>query len=263
MCDYFDFPSNGPVKHEDDFPVDWHPHRGMDILSYLKTGLGRHGDSLGNRETFETPGMQWMSVGSGVEHAEGGGTPAGVSRQGFQIWLNVPAKDKMLDPTYGTEPPEAIPQEEVAPGVMARLLAGPMGTRVGTFKTKAFVQVADFEVEPESILTHSIPEGMDTCLLYVYKGQATVSGQKLEKAVAVFDAASDSDRSFEISGTGSAKVQAILFAGKRLNEAIAWHGPIVMNTQDEIRQCFQELKSGNFPPKRVPWDYRVIANKPK
>jgi redox-sensitive bicupin YhaK (pirin superfamily) len=72
MCDYFNMiESNGKAKNDDDFPIGWHPHRGFDIASYLKTGIGRHGDSLGNRESFNTPGMQWISVGSGVEHAEG------------------------------------------------------------------------------------------------------------------------------------------------------------------------------------------------
>ena len=76
----------GVVQHEDDFPIDWHPHRGFDICSYFKTGVGRHGDSLGNRETFSTPGMQWVSCGSGIEHAEGGGTPEGEMMSGFQLY---------------------------------------------------------------------------------------------------------------------------------------------------------------------------------
>ena len=79
MCDYFDVEeSKGKASHQDEFPVNWHPHRGFDIASYLKSGTGRHGDSLGNRETYSTPGMQWMSVGSGVEHAEGGANEKGV-----------------------------------------------------------------------------------------------------------------------------------------------------------------------------------------
>ena len=85
MCDHFELVSAGLAKHEDDFPVAWHPHRGFDILSYLKSGTGRHGDSMGNRETFETPGMQWCSCGSGIEHAEGGATPAGEVHKGFQM----------------------------------------------------------------------------------------------------------------------------------------------------------------------------------
>jgi redox-sensitive bicupin YhaK (pirin superfamily) len=78
MCDYFDVvESTGKASHEDEFPVNWHPHRGFDIASYLRSGTGRHADSLGNRETYETPGMQWMSTGSGVEHAEGGANDKG------------------------------------------------------------------------------------------------------------------------------------------------------------------------------------------
>lgn len=224
--------------------LDWHPHRGMDILSYLRTGVGRHGDSLGNREEYATPGMQWMSVGSGVYHAEGGNTPKDVMQQGFQIWLNVPAEHKMDDPCYGTEPPEAIPQEEVSPGAHARLLAGPMGDRVGAFKTKARVQVVDFDLDAGAQLTHVVPEGMDCCLLYVYEGDAVVNDEPVgSQHVVVFDAGSDSARTFSLA-SGAGKLSAILFAGKRLNEPIAWHGPIVMNTQAEIAQCFREIQSG-------------------
>ena len=84
MCDYYDVITDTPeAKHEDDFPIGWHPHRGFDIASYIRTGKGRHGDSLGNRETFDSPGMQWMSVGSGVMHAEGGANKKGDRDQGF------------------------------------------------------------------------------------------------------------------------------------------------------------------------------------
>ena len=228
-----------------------------------------------------------MSVGSGVEHAEGGGTPKGVSQQGFQIWLNVPSQHKMDDPIYGTEPPEAIPQELVAPGAKARLLAGPMGDRrTGVFETKAFVQVVDFDLEAGAQLIHHIPTGMDCCLLYVYEGEAMVSGQTArQQTIVVFDASSDVDRVFELSASANGPLSAILFAGKRLNEPIAWRGPIVMNTSAEITSTFEELRSGqtiarlfanlvclneallvvagNFPPVRVPWDYKHIANRPK
>ena len=98
MCDFFSMPSEGISEDPDYFPVDWHPHRGMDILSYIKTGVGRHGDSMGNRESFATPGMQWISCGSGIEHAEAGGTPEGEDMTGFQIWINVPSSRKMDDP---------------------------------------------------------------------------------------------------------------------------------------------------------------------
>lgn len=263
MCDYFAMPSKGASDDPDHFPVDWHPHRGMDILSYIKTGKGRHGDSLGNRETFDTPGMQWMSVGSGVYHAESGGTPAGEVAQGFQIWFNVPSAAKMLDPDYGTEPPEAIPTEQVAEGATARLLAGPWKERAGAFRTKAFVQVIDFELQPGASLVHEIPSGMDNCILFIYEGAATVAGQSVPRQTVIqFDADSDATRSFQLTA-GDEAVQAIMFAGKRLNQPIAWHGPIVMNTQAELQATFRELRSGNFPPVRVDWDYKKIDSKPK
>lgn len=263
MCDYFQFKSDTePSKDPDHFPVDWHPHRGMDILSYFRTGLGRHGDSLGNRETFETPGMQWMSVGSGVEHAEGGATPLGATTQGFQIWINVPRKHKMDHPVYGTEPPGNIPQEEVAPGAKRRLLAGPMGDRKGAFHTKAAVQMIDFDLDPGSEILHSIPMGLDCCLLYVYDGNLIINDDSTAptQSVIVFDASSDAARDFKLKATYES--HAILFAGKRLQEPIAWRGPIVMNTQEEIVETFMELRNGKFPPVRVPWDYHRISEKP-
>jgi redox-sensitive bicupin YhaK (pirin superfamily) len=117
----------------------------------MRKGTGRHGDSLGNRETFEAPGMQWMTTGSGVEHAEGGASEANVRQQGFQIWINLPSKYKFVDPMYGTEPAEKVPLHEVGPGVTARLLAGPMGGRVGALKTYASIQMVDFDIASGSV----------------------------------------------------------------------------------------------------------------
>lgn len=123
--------STGIEQDPDSFPVAWHPHRGMDLLTYLTQGVGRHADSMGNRESFPAPGMQWISAGSGIEHAEGGGTPKGEVMHGFQIWVNVPSELKMNDPMYGTEPTENIPILENINGmigdVKGRLLAGAVG----------------------------------------------------------------------------------------------------------------------------------------
>lgn len=264
MCDNYAFVSDGVASHPDEFPIAWHPHRGFDILSYLKEGVGRHGDSLGHRETFATPGMQWMSVGSGIEHAEGGATPKGETRKGFQIWVNVPGARKMDDPRYGTEPPEAIPQEEIAPGVQLRLLAGEHGGRTGRFQTVQPVYMVDLELEVGSRLVHSIPKGLDTCMVYVYEGEGTITGNFIgTKHIALFDATTDQQRQFELVSTAKGRMAAMVFAGKKIEEAIAWHGPIVMNTQTEIQQAFHELQTGAFPPVRVPWDYKKIAARPR
>jgi len=115
MCDDFDMPSPGISSHADEFPFNWHPHRGMLVVTYMKTGIGRHTDSMGNRETFATPGLQWIMAGSGIEHAEGGGTPENVNQMGFQIWINLPSANKMMDPVYGTESPDKIPLRHLVP----------------------------------------------------------------------------------------------------------------------------------------------------
>merc|ERR1719210_2866933 len=127
MCDEFGpAVSKGKEEDPDAFQVGWHPHIGMDILTYMREGRGRHADSLGNRGEFASPGFQWCSVGSGIMHAEGGGEPKGMTQHGFQIWVNVPSAHKNDDPCYGTEPPENIPLLQYE-GVEARLIAGQVG----------------------------------------------------------------------------------------------------------------------------------------
>jgi len=276
MCDYFNgVEKDGPVDDPDDFPVGWHPHRGFDIATYLRSGVGRHADSLGNRETFSTPGMQWISVGSGVEHAEGGATPKGSPFQGFQIWINVPSKAKMEDPDYGTVPSEDLPLRFVGDvadsGIAARTLAGRFDSHDGPFRTKQPVQMIDFEVHPSSRddqpagAAFDIGTGLNTAMLYVYEGEVMVNGEPTkEGSIVLFDADDDKVRGIKLQSdpTLNNGGKAMLFAGKKLKEPIAWHGPIVMNTQQEIMETFKELRAGQFPPVRVDWDYKKIATMP-
>merc|ERR1712124_164830 len=137
-----------------------------------KKGTGRHGDSLGNRGTFSAPGMQWMSVGSGVEHAEGGANEKGEESQGFQIWINVPSQHKMDDPDYGTVGNEEMPVEQVGKNSQARILAGeaPGKTLSGPFRTKQPVQMIDFELQENDTVEFDVTDGLDTVILYVYEG---------------------------------------------------------------------------------------------
>jgi quercetin 2,3-dioxygenase len=272
MCDYFDVKeSKGPVEDPDEFPIDWHPHRGFDICSYLRSGIGRHGDSLGNRETYETPGMQWMSTGSGVVHAEGGATPKGQLVQGFQIWINVPADSKMQDPRYGTVPTDELPQQSIAEGATARVLAGHAFGVKGPFQTVQPVQMIDFELEPNSRISFDVEKGLDTAIVYVYEGEFSGINQeqgaetaKVEAGnVVLLDASSDLRRGVELTTPANSFGKALLFAGKKLREPIAWHGPIVMNTQQQVQETLKELRSGKFPPVRVDWDYKRVASKPK
>jgi hypothetical protein len=267
MCDYFDMKeSKGPATHEDDFPVDWHPHRGFDIATYLKSGTGRHGDSLGNRETFSTPGMQWMQTGSGVEHAEGGATEKGVVVQGFQIWINVPSERKMDDPKYGTVPTKDLPLLKLNENVSARVLAGHTLGTVGPFQTNQPVEMIDFELKNSAVAELDIGKGLDTAMVYVYEGSLedlNGSGPLQAGNIVLMDADSDEKRGLQLKTSSNSTAGAIVFAGRKIREPIAWHGPIVMNTQDQIRAAIHELRTGQFPPKRVDWNYKRLSAKPK
>jgi len=269
MCDDFSMKSKGAEKDPDRFPVDWHPHRGIDVLTYLKSGIGRHGDSLGNRETYKTPGMQWMSTSSGVYHAEGGGTPKGVDNDGFQIWVNVPASKKLKDPRYGTVPPEKLPLVDMSNNTHARVLAGEFNVSSdkkvsGSFRSVQPVLIVDFEIKQNGFISFAVPEIMNNCLIYLYRGSGSIQGQSFRaKHVVRLDASSETQRVVKLEATENNEMHVFLFAGKRLNEPISWHGPIVMNTQEQLVQTFQDLKNGKFPPKRVNWNHKKISEFPK
>ena len=272
MCDHFGPTlSHGIEEDPDSFPVGWHPHRGMDVLTYITEGVGRHADSLGNRETFASPGMQWISVGSGVEHAEGGGTPAGQTTEGFQIWVNVPSEKKMYDPRYGTEPPENIPTFR-GDAVFGRVLAGTVGDVTGPFRTVQPVQILDLSLSPLSSLsppssssyTHEIPSFLNNCILHVYRGAGTINGVVVKKNDVIhLDAMDPAKRGVTLAGSDAESLSLLLFAGARLNQPIAWHGPFVMTTDEEVQRAMREYRSGTFLKKRADWDYKKIASKPK
>jgi quercetin 2,3-dioxygenase len=257
MCDHFGpSMSKGRVTDPDSFPVNWHPHRGMDILTYLLKGVGRHADSLGNRSEYNSPGMQWISVGSGIEHAEGGGTPAGQPQDGFQIWVNVPSAKKMDDPRYGIEPPENIPLLYDSGKTKVRLIAGTVGDITGPFKTVQNVQIVDFLLGPDTSLFHAIPEEMDNCVLLLHCGSGKINMTPLqEHQVIRLDASNPTIRTIKIESEQEG-AGVLLFAGIRLNQPIAWYGSFVMTTKEEIQQTLVEYRNGTFLKKRAPWDYK-------
>jgi len=267
MCDYFGpSASKGQATDPDEFPVQWHPHVGMDICTYLKQGTGRHADSLGNRETYETPGMQWISVGSGIEHAEGGGTPEGKMDEGFQLWFNTPAEFKKRDPTYGTEDPKSLPVLPIANGASkATILAGKVSGVEGPFKTVQPVQVVDFEFNAGvDQYDHVVPADFDQCVLFVYNGSGRISDSDVgAMAVLKLNAADAAKRIIKFSTAAESPMKVMLFAGKQIKQPIAWHGPFVMNTDQEIREVMLANRTGRFPPKRVPWDYKNWRAFPK
>ena len=263
MCDFFGPSKSEGPSHGDEFPIGWHPHRGFDIATYLIEGVGRHADSMGNRETFTAPGMQWCSVGSGIEHAEGGGTPEGDNTTGFQIWVNVPARNKMDDPAYGTVPADRLPVVQLPHGVVARVLAGPLGDVTGPFSTKTAVQMIHWEIPAGAEVAHDVPANLDNAMAFVFRGDVTLPGaQKIgSQQVGRFDAANTETRTIRLVG-GPSGAGVMLFAGKMLKQPIAWRGPIVMSSSEEVAAAFAELRAGSFPPVRVPFNYKRLSDFP-
>jgi redox-sensitive bicupin YhaK (pirin superfamily) len=176
----------------------------------------------------------------------------------------------MEDPRYGTVPTQKLPNLEVGKGTKARVLAGSLFGAKGPFETKQSVLMVDFELDPGSSLSLDVPADMDTAILYVYEGEVSNINHEHTKpikagSVALLDADSQDKRGISIQTSGELVEggKVMLFAGKKLREPIAWHGSIVLNTEDQLRETFQELRSGAFPWVRVDWDYKRIATKPK
>eukprot|EP00946_MAST-07B_sp_MAST-7B-sp1_P004865 g4865.t1 len=265
MCDEFGpTVSKGAIQDPDEFPVGWHPHVGMDICTYMREGVGRHADSLGNRGNFSSPGFQWISVGSGIEHAEGGGTPAGETTHGFQLWVNVPRARKNDDPRYGTEDQSSMPQLQVAENSKVTVIAGPLQGSNGPFMTAQPVQICDYEIGAGESCTHTVPGGMETVLVYVYKGNGSLAGTTVtEKQVAKLARGDTScDGQFTLQAGDEGSMHVLLFSGKRLGEPIAWHGPFVMSSRRELQKAFEDYQMRRIPRVRAEWDYKRASAAP-
>lgn len=256
MCDFFGpTVSRGAERDDSDrFPVDWHPHRGMDVITYLIQGVGRHADSLGNRDTFHAPGMQWARCGSGIEHAEGGGTPKGETYAGFQIWINAPAHKKMDDPAYGIE--STMPEFNTGSGSRVRVICGEVnGNVIGPLKPShtAGVQILDVCIDANCTWEHALPKGFDTCLVFAYHGSGV--GGIESNTVLVYDASRDNERMLRLQASNTQPLYVLMFAGRKLKQPIAWHGPFVMSTREEILLAISEYQQGTFLKQRAAWDY--------
>mgnify|MGYP003687024081 FL=1 len=170
-----------------EFPgAPWHPHRGMDTVMYLKKGEGSHEDSMGNKGTLREGDCQWMTAASGIEHNEATGHPGG-EMHGFQCWINLPKARKMDPPAYCDIAAASIPTATVAPGVIAKVIAGKVGALSAVAQPIVPVQYIDFMCEPGGTFTHQLPAGFRTCVVHVYEGSVLLSPAK--KAVSAGQAA--------------------------------------------------------------------------
>ena len=226
-----------------------HPHRGFETVTYMLDGRMRHRDNHGNEGVLVPGSVQWMTAGRGLVHSEMPEQQHGRMR-GFQLWLNLPARDKMTAPRYQEFGPERIPVAEPAPGVSVKVIAGRVGDTVGPISQPATDPTyLDVALEPGAQLLQGLPPNY-ACFLYVFEGQVRVGANAHEGLVrshelAVLSEGSDLQLT-GVSAGGEGRARAILVAGRPLREPVAKYGPFVMNTREELQQAFVDFQSGRF-----------------
>lgn len=238
MLDAFD--SNNPSEYTKGFP--WHPHRGIETITYLIEGDIEHGDSLGNKGSILNGECQWMTAGSGIIHQE---MPMPAERLfGVQLWLNLPSKDKMVTPKYRSITKEDIPLVDEKDKKI-RIISGTYNRKIGAIEGD-YVNALYLDVEINSSSEWTLnTENNNTVFLYIIDGEASFGpdiGRIIPKKCAILF----NEGSLVKVKTLDKGVRFLLFSGKPLNEPIAWGGPIVMNTEEELNLAFKELKENNF-----------------
>jgi redox-sensitive bicupin YhaK (pirin superfamily) len=234
-----EFGSDQPGDYIAGFPE--HPHRGFETVTYMLHGRMRHGDNQGNSGLLTAGSVQWMTAGRGILHSEMPEQEEGLM-QGFQLWVNLPAKDKMTAPRYQDIAPENIPEVQPAEGVNVRVIAGTFGT-TGPVNAVATEPVyLDIALQPGAQVTVPLPEGHNA-FAYVFDGDGVALGAETlaRSELAVL---SKGDR-VELAATGTA-ARVLLVAGKPLNEPVAKYGPFVMNTPEQIHEAIADLRAGRF-----------------
>lgn len=223
-----------------------HPHRGFETVTYMLAGRMRHGDNQGNTGLLRPGSVQWMTAGRGILHSEMPEQEDGLM-WGFQLWVNLPAKDKMTEPRYQDVPPDAIKDVVRPDGVRVKVIAGDVGGVAGVVSAAATEPTyLDIMLPKGTELEQPLPSG-HTAFVYVFEGAATIgdapAGGRVERGqLAVLS----KGETVIMSNHGTAESRLLLVAGRPLNEPIARHGPFVMNTDGEIRQAIDDFRAGLF-----------------
>lgn len=255
-----DFRQDDPAKFLPGFP--WHPHRGIETITYMIRGTAEHGDSLGHQGVIGPGDVQWMTAGSGIVHQEmPKGGPDG-RMGGFQLWANLPAAQKMMAPRYRDVKAADIPEVALPGGVTARIVCGAVGKVRGPVRDIVIEpEYLDVAMPPEAEFVHPTTPG-HTVLAYVFEGQACFSGEATRPSYDIEPASYfdlerkpvHGDHAVILFGDGrqvkvrtsASPVRFLLVSGRPLGEPVAWQGPIVMNTQEELRTAFREYRAGTF-----------------
>jgi|SRR5271157_3468152 len=255
-----DFRSGNPRDYLPGFP--WHPHRGIETITYMLHGTVEHGDSMGNAGVIAPGDVQWMTAGSGIIHQE---MPKGESKGlmgGFQLWANLPAASKMMDPRYREVKQETIPAVETGDGAVARVIAGTVEGTTGPVQDVVTQPTyMDVTVPPGATFHYEIEQGKNA-FAYVIEGGGYFDPDRDVYAMdfmggSYCDFGKDcllGAQTLVSFGDGneiavSAQDEAVRFllaAAFPLNEPVAWYGPIVMNTREELQVAFDEYQNGTF-----------------
>jgi redox-sensitive bicupin YhaK (pirin superfamily) len=235
------FGSDKPGDYIAGFPE--HPHRGFETVTYMLTGRMRHRDSGGNEGLITNGGVQWMTAGRGVAHSEMPEQNEGLM-EGFQLWLNLPGKDKMCEPWYRDIPSEEVPRFALENGAEVQVIAGHTHGITGAVMREATQPLyLDVHVPAGASVDLPVPRGHNA-FLYVYRGEVVVEGKGVPQArMAILDNAPDAD-GVRINAAQDSRL--LLIAGRPLGEPIAQYGPFVMNTQEELVQAVEDFRAGRF-----------------
>lgn len=254
-----DFHSDYPPHYLKGFP--WHPHRGIETITYVLNGKVEHGDSMGNKGVINSGDIQWMTAGSGIIHQE---MPLGDDEGvlwGFQLWANLPRSHKMMEPRYRGIVAAEIPETELN-GARVKVICGRVGGVEGPVKDVVVdPEYLDVTVPQGATFTHAIKRGY-TAIAYVIEGEGYFDADRDPYSHEVvgsnyFDferrcsCGAESVILFEDGDAVAVTTQAhpvrfLLVSGKPIGEPVAWYGPIVMNTQEELKTAFEEYREGTF-----------------
>jgi len=255
-----DFHSDNPEHYLPGFP--WHPHRGIETITYVLHGDVDHGDSMGHKGVISSGDVQWMTAGSGVIHQE---MPKGDKKGlmwGFQLWANLPAKQKLMDPRYRDVKKNTIPEVKRKDGTAIKIICGRVDGIQGPVKDIVIEpEYLDVSVPAQTTFIHNVKSG-HTVFAYVFEGEAYFDKGQDSFAYEVeganyFDFKREclvKPESLVLYGDGDElnittkgkSARFLLVSGKPLQEPVAWYGPIVMNTQEELKVAFEEYNNGTF-----------------
>ena len=236
-----DIHSKEPGDYEAGFP--WHPHRGIETVTYVLHGNVEHGDSIGNEGSIGDGDVQWMTAGSGIIHQE---MPRAVSgdMRGLQLWVNLPASMKMMDPRYRDIKGDMIPTVKEH-GLAVRVIAGSYRGVSGPMKDLVQdPEYLDVSLEPDNGFERLFPEG-HTVFAYLIEGSGSFSPGSADTVMEDHVVLFGPGEGIQVKA-GRSGLRFLLISAAPLREPVAWRGPIVMNTEEELQTAFREFREGNF-----------------